>query len=134
MQGANAIETAVISGFMLVFYIMLGRHLGVDTWVMLTYPIVAALVWGYNNAITLRIYNEQHDYRKELRSRVWYLYVMKAFKYTYIALILAIVHHLANLETYEQFFLFLELDLYYIAMFTIVILAVNKPHSTFRLK
>lgn len=134
MQGSNIVETSIISGVMLIFYIILGRSMGVDTWVVITYPIVAALVWAYNNVITLRIYNEQHNYTRELHSRIWYLYVMKAFKYTYIALILSIIHHLANLDTYEQFFMFLKLDMYYILMFTIVILAVNKPTRANKLR
>jgi len=134
MQGSNIVETSILSGVMLIFYIILGRSMGVDTWVVITYPIVAALVWAYNNVITLRIYNEQHNYNRELHSRVWYLYVMKAFKYTYIALILSIIHHLANLDTYEQFFMFLKLDMYYILLFTIVILAINRPTRANKLR
>lgn len=129
MQGTTVIETSVVSGLMLVIYIIAGRSLGVDTWVMLTYPIVAAIIWAYNNIITLRIYNDQHDYEKEIHSRNWYLHVMSAFKLTYVALIISIVHHLANLDTYEQFFVFLKLDVLYIVMFTVIIFSVNKPYT-----
>lgn len=128
MQGTNVIETSIISGIMLIIYIIVGRGLGLDTWVVLTYPIVAAIIWAYNNIVTLRIYNDQHDYEKELHSRNWYLHVMNAFKLTYVALILSIVHHLANSDTYGQFFVFLKLDALYIVMFTVIILSVNKPY------
>lgn len=134
MQGTSTIETSVISGIMLIFYILIGRNLGVDTWVMLTYPIIAAFIWAYNNIITIRIYNDQHDYKRELKSKTWYLYVIRAFKLTYIALIISIVHHLANLDTYEQFFIFLKLDLIYILLFTVIILSVNRPYTINKLK
>lgn len=134
MQGTSFIETSVISGIMLIFYILIGKDLGVDTWVILTYPMIASFVWAYNNIVTLRIYNDQHNYKQELKSRTWYLYVMKAFKLTYIALILPIIHHLANLDTYEQFFVFLKLDIVYIIMFTVIILSVNRPYTINRLK
>lgn len=134
MQGTNITETAIISGIMLIYYILTGKSFGIDNWVMSTYPMIASFVWNYNNLITLKIYNEQHDYRKELNSKTWYLYVMKAFKLTYIALILSILHHLANLDTYAQFYSFLRLDLCYTVMFTFIILSINKPHRINKIK
>lgn len=134
MQGTNITETAIISGIMLIYYILTGKSFGIDNWVMITYPMIASFVWNYNNLITLKIYNEQHDYRKELNSKTWYLYVMKAFKLTYIALILSILHHLANLDTYAQFYSFLRLDLCYTVMFTFIILSINKPHRINKIK
>lgn len=134
MQGATTIETSIISGLMLIFYIVTGKQLNVDTWVMLTYPLVVSFIWAYNNIITLKIYNEQHNYRSELNSNVWYLYVIKAFKLTYVALILSILHHIANLDTYIQLFEFVRLDIIYILLFTCIILAVNKPYNITKIK